>query len=243
MRQMVLADHDFHVYAEVVGVAENFNDTANTLIAVGGELEDLHVDDHAVKIFDGFYFARIRADAINCRLMRRDLHAFGDFNPLLNTLIGGDDIVTAFLDAELTDDSDVGAAENANDFTFRPALASATGDVNERAVAMHAFGSFRMRKENVTFDASDGLVGDEKTETVAVKREAAGKIFGIVADGDEVAGAQFDEQAFFAEPVESVFEMVAVLAMQMQLADELLVGGAGVRKLANVLEQAGVSKG
>jgi hypothetical protein len=105
---------------------------------------------------------------------------------------------------------------------------------------MHAFGGFGRREEDIALDAGDGVIGDEKAETIAMDREAAGKVFGIVTDGNEVAGSEFDEVAFVAEPIEGFFEGLAVFAVQAELANELFVSGPGVRKMANVIDEARV---
>ena len=72
--------------------------------------------------------------------------------------------------------------------------------------------------------------------------EAPAHVLGIRADGDEVTGAKLDELAFFAQAVERVFQSITILALQMEFANELLEGGAGVREGANVVEKTGNHK-
>ena len=47
---MVLADHDLDVDAEVVGIAEDFDDAAARRTMEGGPVGDLDVDDEAFEI-------------------------------------------------------------------------------------------------------------------------------------------------------------------------------------------------
>jgi hypothetical protein len=42
---VVLADHDFHVHAEVVFIAEDFNDASARLMSGGRELDDFYFDN------------------------------------------------------------------------------------------------------------------------------------------------------------------------------------------------------
>jgi hypothetical protein len=73
--------------------------------------------------------------------------------------------------------------------------------------------------------------------------DAAGNVFGIVADGDEMAGAKFNQHAFDAKTVERLFELIAVLAGEAEFFDQLFIGTAGVRKLAQMVQQGGVTEG
>ena len=49
-RQLVLADHHLHVYAEVVRIAEHFDHTANRGPCRRGPAGDLHVDHQAFQV-------------------------------------------------------------------------------------------------------------------------------------------------------------------------------------------------
>jgi hypothetical protein len=242
VREVMLADHHLDVYTEVIGMAENFNDAADTLVSVCRELQELDIDNHAVEIFERLELAWSSTYAIDrSSFDGRNFHAFGNFNPLLDTLIRRDDIVAAFFDAKLADHGDVSAAEDTNDFALCPALATATaGDLDEGAVTVHAFGGFGRREKDVTLNSGDGLIWNKKAKTIAMNREAASQIFGVATDGDKMTGAKFDKLAFFAEPVKGVFERIAVLSLQAQFLDQLLVRGTGVRKAADMIEKSGV---
>jgi hypothetical protein len=108
---------------------------------------------------------------------------------------------------------------------------------------MHAFGSFGRREKDIALHASYGVIGHQEAEAVAMDGEAAGEIFGIVANRDEVPGAEFDELAFIAETVERLFKLVTIFALEAQFANELFIGGAGVREMADVIDEACVVEG
>ena len=64
MRDVMLADDDFDVDAEVVRMAQDFDDAADGVVAVFGKFEDFDVDDHAVEIFGTLDVERFDADAV-----------------------------------------------------------------------------------------------------------------------------------------------------------------------------------
>ena len=47
---MVFADHDLHVDAKIIGVAEHFEDAAASLAVEGGPIGDLDIDDEAFQV-------------------------------------------------------------------------------------------------------------------------------------------------------------------------------------------------
>src|SRR5206468_2708905 len=59
MRKVVLANDDFDVYAEIVRIAEDLDDTADGFLAFLGKFEQLDIDDHAVELFHGRDLARV----------------------------------------------------------------------------------------------------------------------------------------------------------------------------------------
>ncbi len=46
---MVLADHDLDVHAEVIGIAEDFEDAAASLAVEGGPFGDFDIDDETFR--------------------------------------------------------------------------------------------------------------------------------------------------------------------------------------------------
>ena len=184
------------------------------------KFEDFDVDDHAVEVFDVGNGARGGTDAVGRFVNGRDLHAFGNFEPLLNAVIGRDDEVAAVFDAELANDGDVCAAEDFGDLAFGTTLPPAqAGDADDGAVAMHQFAGFVGREKDIAGDVGKGLVGDEKAEAVAMDGDATDGVFAVAANGDDMAGAEFDELAFFREPVERLFESVTIFAREVEFFD------------------------
>ena len=58
VRDVMLADHDLDVDAEIVGHAQDLDHAAHRAVAVFAEIEDLDVDDHAVQVFDRMHCDR-----------------------------------------------------------------------------------------------------------------------------------------------------------------------------------------
>ena len=110
MRQVVLADDDLDVHAEIVGVAEDLDHAAHGGCAALAELEQLDVDDHAVQVRRR---SRPWAGSTPMRSTaarrRRNLHAVGDLDPLLDAVVVRDHVAAAAADAELADHGGVRA--------------------------------------------------------------------------------------------------------------------------------------
>ena len=138
VRQVVLADDDFDVHAEIVGVAEDLDHAADRSGAALGVLEQLDVDDHAVEFFDR---GDLRGGSTPMRsgLRRggRNLHAVGDLDPLLQALVVRDHVSAAAADAELADHGGVGALQDLDDFAVGAAAGLDAGDADHHAVAVH----------------------------------------------------------------------------------------------------------
>src|SRR5882724_9436465 len=86
--QVVLSDHDFDVDAEVVGVAEYFDDATAGILRGAGPVGDFYIDDHAFQVAPagatGGFFAEdavwrvVRFDFFICRQSGWILVALGD---------------------------------------------------------------------------------------------------------------------------------------------------------------------
>ena len=81
------------------------------------------------------------------------------------------------------------------------------------------------------------LVGNQKTEAIAMHARAARRRIRRCAHRGISGRSAVPPAALFRQPVERLFEFVAILALQAQLPHQLLVSGAGMRQPANVLEQ------
>ena len=222
--QVVLADDDFDVHAEVVGVAEDFDDAARSALAALRELEDFGIHDHAVEFFGREGFGGDGADAV---LGRRggDFEPFGDFDPGRDAVVMGDDDVAAAARAKLADDGGVRAFEDLEDAALGAAGGIRAGDADEHAVAVHGLRGGGRGEVDVALDAFDGAIGDDEAEAIAVHAEAAGDELAGVGGGDVEAGLEFDEFAAGGEAVEGAFEFISHGSAHAEFADELLGGG------------------
>src|SRR5882757_425166 len=146
---MVLADHDFDIDAEVVGVAENFYDAAAGILRWAGPVSDFYVYDHTFQVIPfgaagglfaedtvgrgvGFFFIN------RCFWrVRWILVALGDDDFLRDLLVDGRDVVMAAAVVERANDSGVGAVDGAENAALGAAVGAHAADFNENAVAMH----------------------------------------------------------------------------------------------------------
>ena len=79
MRQVVLADHDFDVHAEIVRMAQDLHHPAHRVVVLVLRIfDDLDVDDHPVQFFRAADRRRGDPDAVRRRPGARQLHALRD---------------------------------------------------------------------------------------------------------------------------------------------------------------------
>src|SRR5882757_6419889 len=146
---MVLADHDFDIDAEVVGVAENFYDAAAGILRWAGPVSDFYVYDHAFQVVPfgapgglfaedavgrgiGFFFIRGCFWRVGWILV-----ALGDDDFLRDFFVHGSDGVVPAAIMERADDGGVGAVDGAENAALGAAVGAHAADLNENAVAMH----------------------------------------------------------------------------------------------------------
>ncbi len=150
VRQVMLADDDLDIDAEIVGVAQDFDHAAHRRRASLGVFEQFDIDHHAVQFGDAFHFGRGHADAV----VRgsgggRKLHAVGNIDPLLDAAVGGHHVAAAAADFEFADHGGVGALQHLDDFAIGAAAGLDAGDADDHAVAVHGLFGGLGRDENV----------------------------------------------------------------------------------------------
>ena len=137
VRQVVLADDDFDVDAEVASRPRISMTRPVVVPSPLGEVDDLDVDDHAVEVVGVAVFGGGGADAVVGGRLAGEFEPVGDLDPLLDAGLAGDDVVGVAAGAELADDGGVGALEDLDDFAFGAAIAAGVGDAGQHAVAVH----------------------------------------------------------------------------------------------------------
>lgn len=242
VRQMMLAYDDLDIYAEVIRVPEYLDNAPDRALASIRELENFHVDDHAVHVFGALGGAwRQLSDTVRGDFPHGLFEAFRNRDPLLDTVVGSDHEVAAFADPKLADNSDMSPAQYFDDLAFRPAFSTEARYVDKRTIAVHSLGRFGRGKEDITTNRlGRRRIGNEEAEAVAMNRKPAGQVFRIDAGSDEMTGAQFGEQPLAGQPVQCIFEGVTVFTLQVQLADQLFIGAAAMRQTPYVLEHAAI---
>ncbi len=162
VRQVVLADDDLDVDAEIVSRPR----TSMTRPAVApsplGELENLDVDDHAVEVLGRCGIGWRRRRCGRGRGLAGDFQPVGDLDPLLDAVVVGDDEVAVAAGAELADHGGVGALEDADDFAVGAAVAAGVRDADHDAVAVHGRVGDAGRDEEIAAEAWRGDSGMTK---------------------------------------------------------------------------------
>ncbi len=242
MRKMMFADDDLDVDAEVIRVAEDFDDSPDRRLSAFRELEHFHIDDDAVQFFRALELPRLYSHPIDRATLRRQFHSLRNRDPLLDPIVGRHHKVASFADAKFADDGEVSASQNADQLSFRPAFAAAPRDVYECAIAVHClFCLGRRQKDVFARRAADGI-RNQKPESVPVDRYSAHQVIRVPASRDKVTGTEFNQEPFFRQPVERIFERIPIFSREPQFFDELFVGCFRVGKLADMLDQAAICK-
>jgi hypothetical protein len=188
MRQVMLADDDLNIYAEITGATENFDDAPGGRCAAARKLQDFDVDDGAVEFSDVgnaalmFWSCAIRRSggrqAEFLRELRSQLVAGKNFDGVLHTGVVGQDVVAALAEAEEADDTGMGAVENANNAAFgalRAGACAGAKDFGEDVVAVHGVLDGVAGDKDVTGVLWGGDIGDDEAVAVMVEDEAAGE--------------------------------------------------------------------
>ena len=137
VRQVMLADYDFNIDAEVIRIAENLDDSSDGAFSLFRKFENLRIDDHAVEILNRFWLRRRGPDPVRRHVPWGNLESFGDLNPLLDALVGRDHKIAASFDTKLAHDSRVRPAKNPNNLALGAPLPAQARDMDQQAVAMH----------------------------------------------------------------------------------------------------------
>jgi len=194
--QVMLADDDFGVHAEIAGTAQDFNDTADGSGAFAAVADQFGVDDGAIE-FRNVRKARAFAGAIfftGQQLIAEDSGKFftgGKFDIVLDAgIVGNDDAATRGV-AEKADNGGMGAGDDAEDAALGAAGsgdAAEAGNFGDDVVAVHGVFDEVARDKKVAVEIGNGDVGNDEAVAVVMEDEAA---------ADFVAGNGFVLGEFF----------------------------------------------
>ncbi len=154
-----------------------------------------------------------------------------------------DDVVTGAVNLEFANHLGMRALDDADDLRFGAPIAAKTGDASHDTIAMHRLFGFARRQEQIAAQTFDGRIGYDETEAVAMGDEAADGELAVEAGDDVMAAASFEDLAFLFQPFQGIFDLGLRRALGAQFADELFIGGPGVRKARDVFQQVCVSHG
>src|ERR1700693_2230203 len=206
---MMLPDDDLDIDAEVVGVAEQFDHATDGMLAIFREFENLDVDDHAVEVISASNRNRRDADAVATAGLGRDLHAFGNVDPLANAVVMWDDVRATLANLKLADHSWMSAPQDFDDLTVGAAVALDAGNADHHAIAMHGGLRGVARNINVAAQPFDGMIGDHESISVAVHVQTANRVFAAQATEHVMAGLSLDQVAALLQAVERSVEIGA----------------------------------
>src|SRR5581483_1001318 len=191
MRDVVLANDDLDIYAEIVFVAENFDHFAARVLRGSGPIGNLDIHDQALQIVPtstAFHLLAQNAMAGFATLARpgrpwsffrsgtlRNLGAPWNHDILRDLFIHGRDVVVAIAIMEGADHGGLSAEDDAYDSAFDTAVRAGTTHFDEHSVAVHRRADSRRWNEDVAAEPlpHGGVIRDDKTEAIAMHRHTA----------------------------------------------------------------------
>ena len=196
VRQMMLANDDLGVHAEIAGAAEDFDDAADGRGSVASVADEFGVDYGAIELGNvgeagalaGAFFLtgeQLFAEG------GREFVASGKLDFVLDAGIVGDDDAAAGGIAEEADDGRVCARNDAEDAAFSAACsgsAAEAGNFCDDVVAVHGVFDEIAGDEEIAVEIGNGDVGNDEPVAVLMKDEAA---FDFVAGNGFVLGEIF----------------------------------------------------
>ena len=264
MRQVVLANDDLDVDAEIVLVAEDLDHAAARVLGRRRPVGDLDVHHQAFEVvpFTAMCFlaenavalvlalARIASPAMFPRLgaflAAGPLHAARDDDLLRDLLVDGSHVVVSRAVMKGADHRGIAAAEHAQDAAFGAAVFLLATEFDQHLVAVHGRADGLRADEDVTAEgAALPGIGDDEAITVAVHGQAPGDeiLMGGSVLGEGVAVAPgFDQAPTFDQRLQSFGKLLPLVAAQGHLADQLLESGRTMRLAFDVAKDGGVSK-
>ena len=147
---------------------------------------------------------------------------------------------------EGADDGGIAAAEHAQDAAFGAAVVLLAAQLDQHLVAVHGRADGLRVDEDVAADrAALAGVGNDEAVAVAMHGQASGDevLTGGGVLGESVAvAAGLDQASAFDQRLQAFGELLALVAAQAHLADELLESGRAVRLAFDVAQDGLVSE-
>ena len=237
---VVLADHDLHIHTEFIGGAQHFDHASGRAIAVVAVIQNVHVDNQAIQIGRAGDDTFFHANPVYCRMRGRNGHVGGDRNPVLHALVVGNHEQALPCDAKFANDAGMGALQNLPDCAFGLAIGPGPRHVPDGAVAVHQAARAVAGNEDVALNARNRVIGNQKAVAIAVNAETPGNEFAAIARRGVLTGFDFDQLAFFHQPLQGVFQHGALLAPHAQFAKEMFQAGPAMRQTVDMLKDHGV---
>lgn len=242
--QVMLADDDFDIDAEVARLTEDLDDTADGLLrasrmTAGSVFQQLDIDDQSVQFGCVGDRQRLGANAVDLSGGQRNRHVFGDFNPFAQALVLGDHEMAALRDAKLTDNRRMGALQNLKNFAVGFPVAFDAGDPDDGAISVHRAAGAIDWQIDIAGEAFHGPVWNEKSVAIPVHANAPHRELTAAGRGHEMAATHLDEIAAGHESLQRGLNVVALAALRAELAGELLEVGFGVRQASDVSQKRG----
>jgi hypothetical protein len=252
--ELMLTDHHFDVDAEVIGIAEDFDDATDGRSRGSRPAGDLNVDNEAFEVVIVCGCCRFASDDA-----MRSFHslfsgyflAAGDDDVLRHAIVKWNEPVARFAIGsgvvKDADDSRIATLEDAGDASETATVGAGRGEFDEDFIALHgAVDLIGRDKDVIVFCCSLTRIGADETVAVAMEIETAGEQVvagcagGLPRNGPMLT-ISFDEVAARRDASQLLKEQTALTpAAQTDFADELLIAGFASGGTGNMRQQFAV---
>src|SRR5579864_8734135 len=264
VRQVMLADDDFHVHAKIVFIAQDFEDAALRVLRGCRPFRNLNVNYNSFQVLPGdsavlHLLANDPVDLLTLPLFSplpflyvlrgyvfRAFHSPRNDHIQGDLLVHGAHVVVARAVVEGADHGGMGASQHAQDSAFGAAIGANGGNFHQHAIAVHGRTDGARRNVDVAADALPHFIvlRDHKTVTVAVHGQASGQ--GVLAfrslRNRVTVPIGLHQFAARHQLPQAFRQLTAVIAAHSQLADQLLIAGRVPRLALNFLQNGRVGK-
>ena len=245
MWQVELADHDFHVHAEIVAATENLRHPPARTAQLAGprEIRQLNIHHHAFKFARAPPGRRAGSRGAALRLaselavadsffLARPFAPGGNHNLARDALVKRRHVVGARAEMEFTHHRFVGALQHAADSPFQASVALGSRHTHFHAVSVHRRRHAVGWNEDVQVGRGQRPVGNHKAVTVAMGNQFAGR--DVRAAGARRPVRPRARAVFGLRVPVSVHQRIVVLLQKQQppLAYQLAQGALEFARLA-----------
>src|SRR6185295_7745062 len=193
MRNVMRADQDLDVDAEISRPAKNLHDAAHRTVTVVAEIENLGGHHQAIQIFNRTDRDRRGAHAVYGCLAGGKRDILRDLDPLLDAIFVGNHKESRPANLKLAHHREMRPPQHTHNLAVRLAVTLNAGNARDHTITVHRACSRVLGDIDVALEAGHGHIRNHEAVTVAVDVELPHGELAADAGRRVVPGACFDE--------------------------------------------------